>query len=150
MVSADARSTTDLNRLRPPAVTGVHASLRHITAAIVVIGVRVVAVVIVVVVWIEAVAYPGAECETVSEAAVESPAKTTIVESARDAAATETATSKAASVETAATKTAAVETATATHAATKATAMAASTAKAAAAMATTTSSSSATRQRHRW
>jgi len=81
----------------------------------------------------------------VSEAAVESPAKTTIVESARDAAATETATSKAASVETAATKTAAVETATAA----KATAMAASTAKAAA-TAVAASASTAARQRHRW
>ena len=56
MVSADARSTTDLNRLRPPAVTGVHPSLRHIAAAIVVIGVGVVGIVVIVVVRIEAVA----------------------------------------------------------------------------------------------
>jgi hypothetical protein len=81
---------------------------------------------------------------------VESAAVTTIVESAREAAAmkaaaAKTTASKAASVEAAATKTAAVETATAA----KATAMAASTAKAAATT-VAASASTAARQRHRW
>jgi hypothetical protein len=80
---------------------------------------------------------------------VESAAVTTIVESAREAAAmkaaaAKTTASKAASVEAAATKTAAVETATAA----KATAMAASTAKAAATA--VASASTSARQRHRW
>ena len=74
---ADTRLAADLNGLPPPAVTGVHASLHHVAAAIVVIGIGIVAVVVIVAVRIEA----GAECEAASITAMESAAEAAIVES---------------------------------------------------------------------
>jgi hypothetical protein len=166
-----SQSTAHLNGLQAPAMRGVHASLNHIAASIVIICVAV-SIVIIVVVWIVT-----AEAEAASEVAVMVEAATTVevattVEAATRLAATETTvmerhaaaecagaeatmeatTAKAAGMETAATttKAAAVETAPATTKAAATASVSAAAATASVSAAASAASAATARQRHGW